>query len=49
MKINNIKIHNFRSIKDSVFSIYDYSLLIGENNSGKTNVLTALRYSMKTT
>ncbi len=43
MKINNIKIHNFRSIKDSVFSIYDYSLLIGENNSGKTNVLTALR------
>lgn len=43
MKIKNIRIHNFRSIKDCLFDMYDYSLLIGENNSGKTNIMTALR------
>lgn len=43
MKIKSIHIHNFRSIKDSKFNMEDYSLLIGENNSGKTNILTALR------
>ncbi len=43
MKIKNIKIHNFRSIKDGKFDIENYSLLIGENNSGKSNVFRALR------
>ena len=43
MKINRITLHNFRSIKDASFRLGDYSLLVGENNSGKTTVLTALR------
>lgn len=43
MKIKSVRVHNFRSIKDNIFNMYDYSLLIGENNSGKTNIMTALR------
>ncbi|MDD5689752.1 MAG: AAA family ATPase [Caldisericia bacterium] len=43
MKIRSITIHNFRSIKDFSFNLNDYSLLIGANNSGKTNVIDVLR------
>jgi len=43
MKIKQIEIHNFRSIKSAKFNLNDYSLLIGENNSGKSNVFRALR------
>lgn len=43
MKIRNITIHNFRSIKDESFTLENFSLLIGENNVGKSNVITALR------
>lgn len=43
MKIHKITIHNFRSIKDGEFTLNDYSLLIGENNAGKSNVLRAIR------
>lgn len=43
MRAKSLKIHNFRSIKDASFSLYDYSILVGPNNAGKTNILTALR------
>ena len=43
MKIKSITIHNFRSIKEAKFDPYDYSVLVGANNAGKSNVLTALR------
>lgn len=43
MKISKVIIHNFRSILDSEFDLADYSLLVGENNAGKTNVISALR------
>ncbi|WAM36519.1 ATP-dependent nuclease [Caldicellulosiruptor acetigenus] len=43
MKIKSVHIHNFRSIKDGKFDLYDYNVLVGSNNSGKSNVLTALR------
>src|SRR3989344_209023 len=43
MKINEITLHNFRSIKDGKVSLADYSLLIGANNSGKTGVIDAIR------
>jgi putative ATP-dependent endonuclease of the OLD family len=43
MKIAHIKIHNFRSIKDGEFDLENYNLLIGENNSGKSTVINALR------
>jgi len=43
MKIKQIHIHNFRSIKDIKIELKNYSLLIGENNVGKTNIIRALR------
>ena len=40
MKIEKIKIKNFRLLKDSVLEMKDgLSLLIGRNNSGKTSLL----------
>ncbi len=43
MQIQTVTIHNFRSIQDARFALQDYSLLIGPNNSGKTNIIDALR------
>lgn len=43
MKLIKTTIHNFRSILDASFDLEKYSLLVGENNAGKTNVITALR------
>jgi len=43
MKLSKIIIHNIRSIKDVECQLSDYSMLVGENNAGKTNILTALR------
>ena len=43
MQIRTVTIHNFRSIVDGRFSLNDYSLLIGANNSGKSNIIDALR------
>ena len=43
MQILNITIHNFRSIPHSKLILGDYSLMVGANNSGKSNVMDALR------
>jgi len=43
MQLQKIKIHNFRSILEADFDLEKYSLLVGENNAGKTNIITALR------
>lgn len=43
MKINKITIHNFRSIKHQEIILGNYSILLGENNAGKTNIIRALR------
>jgi len=43
MKIKTIAIHNFRSIKDIFFNVNNYSILLGANNTGKTNIMTAIR------
>lgn len=43
MRLKKLIIHNFRSIIDATFEISNYSLIVGENNSGKTNLLTAIR------
>ncbi len=43
MQINKVSIHNFRSIKDGTFVLKDYSLLIGANNAGKSNIIDAIR------
>ena len=43
MKIQKIIIHNFRSIIHQTIDCKDFTLFVGENNSGKTNIITALR------
>jgi len=43
MKIKTIKIHNFRSIKEQSFDLINYSLLVGVNESGKSNIIDAIR------
>ena len=43
MKIKNIIIHNFRSIKEESIRMEDYSLLVGPNNCGKSNIIDAIR------
>jgi len=43
MNIKKITIHNFRSIKHQQIIVNDYSILLGENNAGKTNIIRALR------
>jgi putative ATP-dependent endonuclease of the OLD family len=43
MKIKSITIHNFRSIVHAEYWMYDYTLLVGVNNSGKSTIINALR------
>lgn len=43
MQIVEVAIHNFRSVHHETFVLDDYSLLIGPNNSGKSNVIDAIR------
>lgn len=43
MKINSVQIHNFRSIQDATISLRDYSIIVGENNVGKSNIIDAIR------
>lgn len=43
MKIQNLTIHNFRSIIHQTIDCKDFILLVGENNSGKTNLISVLR------
>ena len=43
MQVEEITIHNFRSIPDATIRVGDYGLLIGPNNAGKSNVVDGLR------
>lgn len=42
MKISNITIRKFRSIKEASFNMDDITAIVGENNAGKTGILRAL-------
>ncbi|MBX7155136.1 MAG: AAA family ATPase [Candidatus Kapaibacterium sp.] len=42
--IQEIRIQNFRSLRDVTLKLQQVNLLIGPNNSGKTNVLKALKF-----
>ena len=42
IKLEKVKIKNYKSLKDVSFSIKDNLVLVGKNNSGKTNILEAL-------
>lgn len=43
MKIRRIDIHNFRSVIDASLEVYDYTMLVGANNAGKSTIINALR------
>lgn len=42
MKISEIKIHGIKSFSESSIRMSDYTVFVGENNSGKSNILFAL-------
>jgi len=44
MKIKKLKIHNWRSIKDIDIDFQDLMVFIGQNNHGKSNVLSAILF-----
>lgn len=44
MKINRIKIENFRSIKETEFATTDFNIFVGQNNCGKTNFFEAIEF-----
>ena len=44
MKISKITVHKFRSIRYTTFEPKDYTVLVGPNNHGKSNVLRALLF-----
>jgi putative ATP-dependent endonuclease of OLD family len=47
MKLHNLQIKNFREITDLELNFGDTTVLIGENNTGKTAVLDALRFALR--
>jgi predicted ATP-dependent endonuclease of OLD family len=44
MKIEQVEIHNWRSIKSEKILFQDIMIFIGQNNHGKSNILTALLF-----
>lgn len=40
--LRKLKITNFRSIRAQEFALHDFSVLIGKNNCGKSNILDAI-------
>ncbi|MHA1341918.1 MAG: AAA family ATPase [Promethearchaeota archaeon] len=42
MKICNIELKNFRSFKDLKLDIRKINIIIGQNNTGKSNILYAI-------
>lgn len=44
MKIKNISINNWRSIKELTFTAEDLMIFIGQNNHGKSNILTSILF-----
>lgn len=45
MKINHVRIENFRGHKNTELNFADHHVLVGENGSGKTAVLEAINYA----
>jgi len=48
MRINKLKIHNYRSIQDLEMQCLSMVTLIGPNNHGKSNLLSALEFGLST-
>lgn len=43
-KISSVRIQNFRSVADVTIYLQDHSVLLGPNNSGKSNILRAIEF-----
>lgn len=43
MQLKNVRIYNFRGLRDLDVALDDYSLLVGPNNAGKSSVIDAIR------
>ncbi len=43
MKLVQLSIHNFRGIHSASLNFFDYNLLVGPNNAGKSTVIDAIR------
>lgn len=43
MKIEQVKLKGFRNYKDATINFNNNTLIIGENDVGKTNLIYALR------
>ena len=44
MKINKIRIKNFKSIEDEEIELTDFNTIVGQNNHGKTNLYEAIEW-----
>ena len=42
MKIESVRVENFRSFEDATIAFNDYTCLVGPNGAGKSTILTAL-------
>lgn len=45
--ISSFEVSNFRSIKSAKFDLTQYTPLVGYNNAGKTNIMTALQWGIR--
>ncbi len=48
MRLERVKMHNYRSIKDLTLDCQSMVTLLGPNNHGKSNVLSALEFGLST-
>lgn len=46
MRISFVRIHNYRSIKNLELKCRPVVVLLGENNAGKSNILSAIEYAL---
>lgn len=44
MPINSVTIKNFKSIKNLNLNLNQLNVLLGQNGTGKTNIIEAIRY-----
>lgn len=46
IRISNIMINNFRSVKKVSMELDDYTILVGKNNCGKSNIIQAINLAL---
>jgi len=49
MVIKKAHIQNFRALRDVIFSLSSFSCVIGENNSGKSSLMQAIKLFLRPT